>query len=83
MKIRLLTLQTFLSSTGKGEIKLILSSIDISYITSPNSILTKASKLIKSDISDQLTNLYNLLFFNRQLFNSLKYSFLSITESQN
>ena len=46
----------FLSPTEKEEIKLILSSLDISKATGQYSILTKALKLLKNDNFDQLAN---------------------------
>ena len=52
----------FLSPTEKDEIKLILSSQDISKATGPYSIPAKVLKLFKNDISDQLADLLNLLF---------------------
>ena len=50
----------FLSPTDKEEIKLILSSLDISKATGPYSIPIKVLKLLKNDISDQLADLFNL-----------------------
>ena len=52
----------FLSPTDKDEIKLILSSLDISKATGPYSISTKVLKLLKNDISDQLADFFNLSF---------------------
>ena len=52
----------FLSPTDKEEIKLILSSLDISKATGPYSIPTKVLKLLKNDISDQFADLFNLSF---------------------
>ena len=52
----------FLSPTDKEEIKLIISSLDISTATGPYSIPTKVLKLLKNDISDQLTDLFNISF---------------------
>ena len=52
----------FLSPTDKEEINLILWSLDISKATGPYSIPTKVLKLLKCDISDQLTDLFSLLF---------------------
>ena len=50
----------FLSPTYKEEIKLIISSLDISTATGPYSIPTKVLKLLKNDISDQFADLFNL-----------------------
>ena len=52
----------FLSPTDKEEIKLILSSLDISKATGPYSIPTKVLKLLKNDISDQVADLFFLSF---------------------
>ena len=52
----------FLSPTDKEEIKLILSSLDISKANGPYSIPTKVLKLLKNDIPDQLAKLFNLSF---------------------
>ena len=58
IKITLITSQTktqipfFLLPSDKEEIKLILSSLDISKATGPYSIPTKYLKLLKNDISD-------------------------------
>ena len=52
----------FLSPTDKVEIKLILSSLDISKANGPDSIPTKVLKLLKNDIPDQLAKLFNLSF---------------------
>ena len=63
MKIILITLQTktiilFFSHQQKK----ILLSLDISKATGPYIIPTKVLKLLKNDISDQLSNLFNLSF---------------------
>ena len=50
----------FLSPTDKEEIKLILSSLDISKATGPYGILTKVLTLLKNDNSDHLDHLFNL-----------------------
>ena len=52
----------FLSPTDKGEIKFILSSLDIGKSTGPYSIPSKVLIMLKNDISEQLTDLFNLSF---------------------
>ena len=52
----------FLSPTDKEEIKLIISSVDISKATGRYSIPNKVLQLLRNDISDQLTDLFNLSF---------------------
>ena len=52
----------YLSLTEIEEIKLILSSLDISKGTGPYSIPTKVLKVLKNYISDQLADSFNLSF---------------------
>ena len=52
----------FPSPTDKEEIKMILSSLDNSKATGPYRIPTKASKLLKNDISDQYASIFNFHF---------------------
>ena len=52
----------FLSPTDKEEIKLILSSLDISKTNGPYSIPTTVLKLLKNDIPDQCAKLFDLSF---------------------
>ena len=52
----------FLSPTNKEEIKIIFFSLDISKSTGPYSIPIKVLKMLKNDISEQLTDLFNLSF---------------------
>ena len=52
----------FLSPTNKEEIKFILSSLDINKSTGPYSIPSKVLNMLKSDISGQLADLFNLSF---------------------
>ena len=52
----------FLSPINKEEIKFILSSLDISKSTGPCSIPSKVLNMLKSDISEQLADLFNLSF---------------------
>ena len=75
----------FLSPTGKEEIKLILSLLDISKATGPYSSPTKVLKLPRNVISDQLPDLFNLSFTTGSFPTILKLlkSFLSIEKSQN
>ena len=50
----------FLSPTDKEDMKLILSSLDISKATGPYDILTKVLTLLKNDNFDHLDHLFNL-----------------------
>ena len=52
----------FLSPTGKYEIINIISSLDSNKSTRPNSIPTKILKLLKIDISTQLSDIFNVSF---------------------
>ena len=52
----------FLSSTDKYEIINIISSLDPTKSTGPNSIPTKILKLLKNDISAQLSDIFNVPF---------------------
>ena len=52
----------FLSPTDKEEIKLILSSLDISKTNGPYSIPTTVLELLKNDIPDQCAKLFDLSF---------------------
>ena len=52
----------FLSPTGKYEIINIISSLDPTKSTGPNSIPTKILKLLKNDISAQLSDIFNVSF---------------------
>ena len=52
----------FLSPTDKEEIKFILSSLDINKSTGPYRIPSKVLNMLKNDISEQLTDLFNLSF---------------------
>ena len=52
----------FLSPTDKYEIINIISSLDPNKSTGPNSIPTKILKLLKNDISAQLSDIFNVSF---------------------
>ena len=52
----------FLSPTDKYEIINIISSLDPNKSTGPNSIPTKILKLLKNDISTQLSDIFNVSF---------------------
>ena len=52
----------FLSPTEKHEIINIISSLDTNKSTGPNSIATKILKLLKNDISTQLSDIFNVSF---------------------
>ena len=48
------------SATNKEEIKIILSCLDINKSTRTYSFPSKVLKMLKNDISEQLTDLFNL-----------------------
>ena len=52
----------FLSPTDKHEVALIISSLDSTKAVGPNSIPTTILKLLKNDISCQLTDIFKMLF---------------------
>ena len=52
----------FISPTDKSEIENIISSLDSNKSVGPNSIPTKILKLLKNDISSQLSEIFNISF---------------------
>ena len=52
----------FLTPTDKNEISFIISSLDFQKSSAPNSIPVKILKLLKNDISQQLTDIFNTSF---------------------
>ena len=52
----------FLSPTNKYEIQNVISSLNSNKSVGPNSIPTRILKLLKNDISTQLTNILNMSF---------------------
>ena len=52
----------FLSLTNKSEIQNIISSLDSNKSVGPSSIPMKIIKLLKNDISSQLTDIFNISF---------------------
>ena len=52
----------FLTPTDKNEISLIISSLDSHKSSGPNSIPVKILKLLKNDISQQLSDIFNMSF---------------------
>ena len=52
----------FLSPTDKKEVEFIIYSLDINKSNDPYSIPNKVLKMLKNDISEQLTILFNLFF---------------------
>ena len=52
----------FVSPTGKTEIGNIISSLDFNKLVGPNSIPTKIVKLLKNDISSELSEIDNISF---------------------
>ena len=53
----------FISPTDKSEIENIISSLDSNKSVGPNSIPIKILKLLKNDISSQLSEIFNISFF--------------------
>ena len=51
-----------MSPTDKTEIENVISSLDSNKSVGPNSIPTKILKLLKNDISSQLSEIFNLTF---------------------
>ena len=54
----------FVRSTDKTEIENVTSSLDSNKSVGPNSIPTKIMKLLKNDISSQLSEIFNISFFS-------------------
>ena len=52
----------FVSPTEKTKIEVIISSLDYNKSVGPNSIPTKVLKLLKNDISSQLSKVFNISF---------------------
>ena len=59
-----------MSPTDKSEIENIISSLDSNKSVGPNSILIKILKLLKNDISSQLSEIFNI-FFSSGVFPSI------------
>ena len=55
-------LKTDLSPTDKKEIENVISSLDSHKSVGPNSIPSKILKLLKNDISNQLSEIFNISF---------------------
>ena len=62
----------FLTPTDKNEISFIISSLDSHKSSGPNSIPVNILKLLKNDISQQLSDLFNLFFSTGQFPSVLK-----------
>ena len=62
----------FLTPTDKNEISLIISSLDSHKSSGPNSIPVKILKLLKNDISQQLSYIFNMSFSTGQFPSVLK-----------
>ena len=56
----------FLTPTDKNEISFIISSLDSHKSSGPNSIPVKILKLLKNDISQQLSDIFNMSFLTGQ-----------------
>ena len=64
---------TFFSTlTDKNEMSLIISSLDSHKSSGPNSIPVKILKLLKNDISQQLSDVFNMSFLSGQFPSALK-----------
>ena len=62
----------FLTPTDKNEISFIISSLDSHKSSGPNSIPVKILKLLKNDISQQLSDIFNMSFSTGQFTSVLK-----------
>ena len=62
----------FLTPTDKNEISLIISSLNSHKSSGPNSIPVKILKLLKNDISQQLSDIFNMSFPTGQFPSVLK-----------
>ena len=62
----------FLTPTDKNEISFIISSLDSHKSSGPNSIPVKILKLLQSDISQQLRDIFNMSFSTGQFPSVLK-----------
>ena len=62
----------FLTPTDKNEIAFIKSSLDSYKSSGPNSIPVKILKLLKNDISQQLSDIFNMSFLTGQFPSVLK-----------
>ena len=62
----------FLTPTDKNEISFIISSLDSYKSSGPNSIPVKILKLLKNDISQQLSDIFNMSFLTGQFPSVLK-----------
>ena len=62
----------FLTPTDKKEISFIISSLDFLKSFGPNSIPVKILKLLKNDISQQLSDIFNMSFLTGQFSSVLK-----------
>ena len=62
----------FLTPTDKNEIAFIISSLDSHKSSGPNSIPVKILKLLKNDISQQLSDIFNMSFLTGQFPSVLK-----------
>ena len=51
-----------MSPTDKTEIENVISSLDSNKSVGPNNILTQILKLLKNDISSQLSEIFNISF---------------------
>ena len=61
-----------LTPTEKNEISFIISSLDSHKSSGPNSIPVKMLKLLKNDISQQLSDIFNISFLTGQFPSLLK-----------
>ena len=62
----------FLTPTDKNEISFIISSLDPHKLFDPNSTPVKILKLLKNDISQQLSDIFNMSFLTGQFPSVLK-----------
>ena len=62
----------FLAPTDKNKISFIISSLDSHKLSGPNSKPVKILKLLKNDISQQLSDIFNMSFLTGQFPSVLK-----------
>ena len=73
----------FLTPTDKNEISFIISSLDSHKSSVPDSILVKILKLLKNDISQQLSDSFNMSFSTGQFSSVLKIAKVILTHKNN
>ena len=62
----------FLTPTDKSEISFIISSLDSRKLSGPKNVPVKILKLMKNDISQQLSDIFNMTLWTRKFSSVLK-----------